>query len=1247
MKKLRWPKFLTIKRTILIVLLVLIASLLLYYFLGGVKESKLESNTRPFVDGLNAAYEKDDDNEQADLLLQSANFKSYSNYIDSQTEARKESLTAAKNVIISNINALNLTNFEANIDSVVDSLTTLEVKLALDAKLTSLASEAMYAGENALMVTINQVKSALNKNSYPNDQQYLLGILKEEYVLILQNSNFKFYFNYIDTTFKIEGLDKNGNVVTEWYSNPQNDGNDPNTNNQSTIYKQMSPIIVKYFTPSGALIEYTAYEYSIKDDNGTPESPEPVTPDFWFKVDEANQSIQVYYRLAKRGLNFSDFPKILTDDRLDELIERNLTNVNEALDDIEELYEDEEYDDLYEKYLKEKLDTTDTDNQLIPYYINYDKKVGIATLGYLTYLIKQMNDLDDLEELANAVIDKNADKYGNSVAAKNEAKDQLAKQINRIKTTSEEVIALSEEKGISLEEAVHVLKVERYISNILSQRQCIIPAYNAVNGTDITDATIKNIIEEIYEGGSYAVLKEVAREVFLVEHEFTSSDLSFLKTLYKEEGATDENGNKLLDEEGFQKSNYVISNYDKKMTKATKYQLQQLFYRLDYSTDDLRQDLSDHNIDIEVIEAEFAVGVEYKLTENGLTTTIINESIYESDTEEYPIYAIDLLPYFASVNCEVNGMETNGEMIVPDGSGAVINLNNGKVGDVQYSKRVYSSDLVFPTEIKSIVTQDILLPFLAISKDKTISGLGTDVSNSAFTMLLRGTTGASQLIANATISKFADSYNKVYFTATYRESQVVEIGTGYYASNVTRKTENITAVDCSVDYYLYSQENLTYSELAKEYQDILLSEGVLSETNKDTTKQTVLNAEYLGIYDYKTNFLGIVYDAYDTLTTYEQALKITQDLKSWGANTINVQYLGWRDGGLVKETFNDMSFGNKLGSKDERLELIKYFDENETTLYPMVSFLEINKYEQLFGRSKYSARDVSSEFAEKYPYDLAGNIYDKTQRAIYMLSPKYFESFATTLAENFKDKNPELSSMAFEQLGSKIVGDYERRHECFRYSSVVQQQKVFDILAKNEITDLSLTAPYEFAIPYASNITELPYEATQYSLFDYSIPFYQLVVSGYKDYSGTIINANDEQGLNHHIMNILETGSNIQFTFSYDSSDKLIQTDYNYYYYTQYSDWKDEVTKTLNILDKIKLHEYVLDSHELFNGQLDVFKVVYSNGTDSFSIILNYTDKQITLGGEYTIININSNEPFSAKSSTLAPWTCAISKEVQ
>ena len=47
-KKLKWPKFLTIKRTILLAVLVLAVTILLIYFLGGYKEAGYSSETQPF-----------------------------------------------------------------------------------------------------------------------------------------------------------------------------------------------------------------------------------------------------------------------------------------------------------------------------------------------------------------------------------------------------------------------------------------------------------------------------------------------------------------------------------------------------------------------------------------------------------------------------------------------------------------------------------------------------------------------------------------------------------------------------------------------------------------------------------------------------------------------------------------------------------------------------------------------------------------------------------------------------------------------------------------------------------------------------------------------------------------------------------------------------------------------------------------------------------------------------------------------
>ena len=150
------------------------------------------------------------------------------------------------------------------------------------------------------------------------------------------------------------------------------------------------------------------------------------------------------------------------------------------------------------------------------------------------------------------------------------------------------------------------------------------------------------------------------------------------------------------------------------------------------------------------------------------------------------------------------------------------------------------------------------------------------------------------------------------------------------------------ATDFTVEYSLINEQGLTYSDVAKRYQEMLYG-TVLDQTQPDQTNSTVLNAEYLGLYDYKTNFLGVVYNGHDSLTTYSQAITVTKQLKDWGAEHINVMYLGWQKSGLVNETFNDMSFTKKLGNKDELQDMLDEMEDGDVEnviSYKIISYVK-------------------------------------------------------------------------------------------------------------------------------------------------------------------------------------------------------------------------------------------------------------------------------------------------------------------
>ena len=1111
-KKKYHRRFFTLKRIILLSILVLLITYLLVYFLGGYKPAVIASDVREFsLDG----------------------FTAYSTYFGEQETIVREH----NSNFTSLLSTLDDDKLVAKLEDLKGSVWTKDNAEALKARISPLTDSQIDSGTKSdLLAYLDTVK--ISNYDYARS---LLNDFKE----IFSTENYVFYFNYLSTEFRVDAVQRNSdheitNVINTWYSNPQNGGTDPYARGgASTINLQRSPVIIYYYSRTGSINQLTSYEYSISDKLVSGSEVELVTPSFEIKFDADAKTAQIYYTFEKKGIKYSDFPKCISDDRWDELIDVNTKYVDDQIELLTNYYEDNNM-----KELRAYVDAH-KDKSYIQDYLSVYESETRNFVGLVAY-----NSLMKNEGISETV---NASNYLSAInqLENNESKKELLYKL-----------------------ACEMVRVEFKV--------------------DYKPSAGKKTIDTVYLQSIY-------------KH-------------YDEDSAADKGYNISC--------GYRECDQYSLMKRIMRNNLYQIFYdRFRYTEDDLAQDQELFNVVPDVVVSKYQVALEYKLTDNGLVVSVLTDSITESDSKNYPICKIDILPYFTSSSFEIenegNKYATSGCMVIPDGSGAVISLNNGKTDYAQYSKKVYTTDLAFGNEVKTTEQADVLLPMYAITGNQILNTSDEVIQNS-YAIIARATKGAAQTSINANVSKYYDSYNKAYFSLILRDSQAVKIGTGYYAKDITKYTENFCQTDFVIEYNISNQTtgyNYTYSDIAKLYQKMLLSDGTLDASKPDTTDNTVVNVELLGVYDYKDNFLGIVYKGHDTMTTFTQAKEIMQTLKEWGANEINLMYLGWRKGGLINESFKNMKFSSKLGSKKEYNEFIKYLDEENITLYPVTSFLEINKYQDLFGKNRYSTRDISSEYTKKYPYDLASNTYNKKANAYYTLSPKFYQKFAEILTKNFKKANPDLEAMAFVKLGGKLVGDYKKHSQYAKYNSVIEQTNAFEIMQQGGINKISLQAPYEFAIKYATNITELPYESTLKEIFDYSIPFYQLVFSGYRDYSGININANDEKSITSHLMDIFATGSNIAFTFSYDNSSKLIQTDYNYYYYTQYSQWEQEVKTVLNELAKYHLHEYVLVNHEQYEGHNGVYVVTYAKkadvlatgtSTDTFKIYLNYSDKEIS-----------------------------------
>ena len=640
----------------------------------------------------------------------------------------------------------------------------------------------------------------------------------------------------------------------------------------------------------------------------------------------------------------------------------------------------------------------------------------------------------------------------------------------------------------------------------------------------------------------------------------------------------------MTDEE---KTYYEIDGQHKNLSGLSLETLNKVMYDYcGYTEEDLMSDNAEFGNETKLVKAEFSIAIEYTLTEQGLTVNVPGNSIIESN--DFPVTKVSILPYFTATK-----EGTEGYTIIPDGSGAILKHDNGNTAFPKYTKRVYTKDLADVSFINHGQRNDLMFPMYSVVNTGNNSGI-----------LAYATQNTPQLELSADISGRDDNYNKSSFTVYLREYKDIIIGSSNYAQQLVKWTQDRVKNDTVINYAFLNQNELSYSMVAHKYQGII--EDLYGITAHDMTKNPVLDMTVIGTYSFTDNFVGIPYKKYDNLTSADELQEIIDLLTGddYGIKNINAYYLGWRSYGLKDYSFKKMKVSNLVGSKNRFEDLLKNQNEG-INIYPYLSFGEINKIQESFGRVHYASHQVDGDFSVRYPYDLNSNTWNKQLDKIIVLSPRYYEAFGNSLINSYNKATRGFGNIALGNFGNNVTGDYKRGVETFRVDALFNQVNVFNSLRDNGIKNVSLSAPYDYAFKYTNAITNVPYQSTLYEIFDYSIPFYQLVLNGIVDYSGESINENSQKGINEHLMRIIETGSNISFTLSYDSSEKLLQTDYNKYFYTLYKDWLEDIKYIYDTLDELGIYGLDFESHEMLDN--NVFKVVYSGGSTKVEIVLNYS----------------------------------------
>lgn len=613
------------------------------------------------------------------------------------------------------------------------------------------------------------------------------------------------------------------------------------------------------------------------------------------------------------------------------------------------------------------------------------------------------------------------------------------------------------------------------------------------------------------------------------------------------------------------------------------------FTKSGYSAEDLAFDNEENGVGggSGASKPNFVIPLEYRLDAGSLVVSIPVNQVKESG--EYQIRSLEMLNMFGAAD-----QQTDGYMFVPDGSGSLIYLNNGKVKEEQYVQRVYGLDPNDNSFRRGQVSQNAKMPVF-----------GLKAGDAAwFAVIEKGDAIAS--IA-ADISGKKNSYNFIHSSYTLRGEDELELYTGATIQEIQLLNEEIYKGDIQVRYSFLNKDKASYSGMAELYRNKLVAEQALQPLEEGQNVPFYL--DMLGAVDKQKSFLGVPYRSEIAMTSFGQAAQIADQLKQDGIDRLLMRYTGWSSKGVNHATPNKLKTESVLGSKSELLELSKKLEESGGMLFPDVAFQKIYHDDGGFTPSSDASRFVTREEAELYPYNRALNRMDMMLGSFYLLSPAKLPYYVDTFMSKYESFG--MKGVSLRDLGNVLSSD-------FRASRVIQRETAKQIVEEQlgkldqSIDQTMVAGGNAYAWPYSDHLIDVPTASSGFVLTDEEIPFYEMVVHGFINYAGTPVNLGDEQAIDEQLLRSIEMGAAPYFSWSYEPSSKLKYTHFDDMYATYYKDWYDQAVSMYKEVNQVLSPVQNAQIVNHIRHQEGVVEVQYSNG---ISIYVNYTDKDVSVQG--------------------------------
>ncbi len=592
----------------------------------------------------------------------------------------------------------------------------------------------------------------------------------------------------------------------------------------------------------------------------------------------------------------------------------------------------------------------------------------------------------------------------------------------------------------------------------------------------------------------------------------------------------------------------------------------------------------------------FRAAIEYVLEDDGLSVRIPASSIRFDETK-YTLQYLKPLQFFGT-----GDLNNDGYVFYPDGSGAIVRFDEfySKFDDTNrtaftLSGTVYGEDFAYyDIDQNSKHAEIIRVPVFGIVEEKnTNAGM---VSNGFFAILEDGDAMADiATFFGGGEYNFASAYTMVYPRPSdaYNLSEAISVAdnkemtivsdkkyTGFYKLKYVMlfdDTQLVKSAGEKADRY-----PANYSGMAHAYRDYLINNQIISPLTETEVqdKKLPLYIETLGAVETVRKILSIPVNVDVPLASFEDIKAMYTQLAKKGLSNVNFKLTGYANGGLLADYPEDVDWLRAVGGDDGFEDLQQFAKENNIGIYPDFDFAYAS-YNSGVSLKKHAARAVDDRYCSRQVYD---PVYQEfTTDFSICIAPDSILELVGEFSESYSEYNHKGISVA--TLGSDLNSDFNKEDALTRQDAENYVKEALSSL-KEDYQSVMAEGGNIYSVAYLDHILNIPLDASNYRYESEAVPFIGMVLHGYINYTGSIIN--EAGNSSFQLLKSIENGALLYYMLIYQNSHLLKEDEeLSKFYSVRFDIWFDSIVEQYNVLNDAigDLQLYNIVNHDFLIGE--------------------------------------------------------------